>query len=118
LEGTYTKWSLGKYYNYVEIECNNVLIPRENITEFWLSSMMNAELYYEDLIKEGWTPQQARSVLPNAVKTEIASTFNLREWRHIFKLRTGSNVHPDMGYVMQKAKDIFQEKLPLLFGDL
>jgi len=79
---------------------------------------MNAELYYEDLIKEGWTPQQARSVLPNAVKTEIASTFNLREWRHIFKLRTGSNVHPDMGYVMQKAKDIFQEKLPLLFGDL
>ena len=54
----------------------------------WKYAMKNAEQAYMDLIRLGATPQEARSVLPNSLKTEIVVTMNLREWRHFFKLRT------------------------------
>jgi len=45
-------------------------------------------------------PQQARAVLPNALKTEIVVTADAQEWRHIRKLRTAKSSHPDMVRVM------------------
>ena len=59
----------------------------------WKYAMKNAEQAYMDLIHLGATPQEARSVLPNSLKTEIVVTMNLREWRHFFKLRTSPAAH-------------------------
>jgi len=57
-------------------------------TIFWLHDCGFTEIKYQTAINNlGWTPQKARSVLTNSLKTEIVITGNLREWRHFFKLR-------------------------------
>ena len=64
--------------------------------EIWTNQMKEIEDNYIKLINNGATPEQARSILPNSLKTEIVVTMNLREWRHFFKLRTASRAHPQM----------------------
>ena len=69
--------------------------------EAWSRSCSDAEHRYFKLLEEGASPQQARSVLPNSLKTEIVVKANFREWRHIFKLRAISKAaHPDMRALM------------------
>ena len=76
----------------------------------WKYAMKNAEQAYMDLIRLGATPQEARSVLPNSLKTEIVVTMNLREWRHFFKLRTSPAAHPQIRG--------FKEIIPIVFDDI
>lgn len=90
----------------------------ETNTEMWFMQMLSAERSYNYLIKNNWTPQQARSVLPNSLKTEINITANIREWRHIFKLRTANTAHPQMRELMRPLLDEFQSKIPILFDDI
>jgi thymidylate synthase (FAD) len=67
----------------------------------WERGCLSAEDAYFNLLSNGASPQQARSVLPNSLKTEIGVTANFREWRHIFKLRAISKAaHPQMREVM------------------
>lgn len=70
-----------------------------------------AENSYKTLISEGRTPQEARAILPNAIKTEIIVTGNGIEWKHFFDLRhfgkTG-NPHPDMQIVADMAYEIYE----------
>lgn len=84
----------------------------------WINAMMNCEMKYNSLIKKGWSPQQARSVLPNSLKTEINVSTNIREWRHIFKLRTAKAAHPQMRELMCPLLDEFKSKIPILFDDI
>jgi len=63
-------------------------------------SCENAETTYDVLSQYGHKPQQARAVLPNALKTEIVVTADAAEWAHIRKLRTSSAAHPDIQRVM------------------
>jgi thymidylate synthase (FAD) len=84
----------------------------------WYCSMLNAEQDYIKLLDNGWTPQQARSVLPNSTKTEIVVTANFREWRHIFKLRTSKAAHPQMREIMNPLLKEVQEKIPVIFDDI
>lgn len=84
----------------------------------WYDSMINAEQDYLTLLKDGWTPQQARSVLPNSLKTEIVVTANLREWRTIFKQRTSSAAHPQMRELMCPLLDELKTVLPIIFDDI
>lgn len=58
------------------------------------ATLTYSEAVYLDLIKEGWTPQQARAVLPNALKTELVMTGFVSDWEHFFELRTPTNAHP------------------------
>mgnify|MGYP002361753549 FL=1 len=55
---------------------------------------------YIKLLETGQSAQDARDVLPNATKTEIVVTANLREWIHILKLRTAQEAHPEMRRLM------------------
>lgn len=73
-----------------------------SVTDFlWLANMSHAEADYLGLLSEKWTAQQARSILPNSLKTKIAVTANFREWRHIFKLRAVEKAaHPQMRDLM------------------
>ena len=78
-----------------------------------------SELDYKSLIEDhGMAPQAARAILPNALKTEIVVTANIRAWRHIFKLRRDKSAHPDMRRVMDLAFDILATMYPVFFEDM
>ena len=84
----------------------------------WYFSMVYAMDNYNTLIDFGWSPQQARSVLPNSTKTEIVITANFREWRHILKLRTSKAAHPQMQEIMIPILKEFNKLFPILFADI
>lgn len=84
----------------------------------WREAMQNAENSYLLLLSTGATPQQARSVLPNSLKTELVMTANPREWRHFFKMRCSNAAHPDIQYVARRLLAEFHEKIPVLFDDI
>ncbi|MEL7639288.1 MAG: FAD-dependent thymidylate synthase [Solidesulfovibrio sp.] len=84
----------------------------------WVEAMENSEKAYLNLIKMGASPQQARSVLPNSLKTEIVVTCNIREWRHIFTLRCDKAAHPQMREIMIPLLTHFKTNIPILFDDI
>lgn len=89
--------------------------------EEWKSAMRLAEDHYLDLLEKGSTPQEARSVLPNSLKTEVVMTANLREWRHFFKLRalgTTGKPHPQMVEVALPLLEECKKLIPVVFDDL
>ena len=72
----------------------------------FIASLNNAEKDYIDLIDLGWKPQQARQVLPNALKTELIMTGFASDWEHFFGLRDDSRAHPD---AQKLAKPLHEE---------
>lgn len=87
----------------------------------WAELMMLAEEHYLDLLKEGRSPQEARAVLPNSLKTEVVMTANLREWRHFFLLRavgTTGKPHPQMREVAVPLLHEVVDKIPVIFDDI
>jgi thymidylate synthase (FAD) len=82
---------------------------------YWDRAMREAESAYCSLIDQGLQPQQARSVLPNSLKTEIVIQANFREWLHIFELRTSGTAHPDMSFIMRQVQKYAGEKCPEIF---
>ncbi len=89
----------------------------------WLVAMYHAERLYLSLRDKdiGWKPEEARNVLPIGLKTEIVITANLREWRHIFKMRavgiTGKP-HPQMREIMIPMLHDFKMLIPVIFDDI
>lgn len=83
----------------------------------WKSICEQIETSYLKLISL-CSPQEARTILPNSLKTEIAVTFNMREWRHFFKLRCSTSAHPQMQQVTIPLLLKFKEKLSPLFDDI
>lgn len=84
----------------------------------WLQQMSCAESSYLRLLELGWSAQEARSVLPNSLKTEIWWTANLREWRHIFGLRAAKPAHPQMRQLMIPLKCFLTSALPAVFDSI
>lgn len=84
----------------------------------WEKSMQNIENEYNELIEMGAKPEEARSILPNSLKTEIVVTMNLRSWRHFFRLRTSPAAHPQIREIAESLLVELKEKLPVIFGDL
>ena len=84
----------------------------------WKETMARLEKNYLSLREHGAKPEEARSILPNSLKTEIFVTMNLRELRHFLKLRTAAAAHPQMREVALKIYKILVEKLPAVFDDL
>jgi thymidylate synthase (FAD) len=56
--------------------------------------------------------------LPNSLKTEIIVTANLREWIHIFELRTAEAAHPQMREIMSPLLKELQTKIPIIFDSI
>lgn len=84
----------------------------------WKETMAALEKNYLALRERGAKPEEARSILPNSLKTEIFVTMNLRELRHFLKLRTAAAAHPQMREVALKIYKILVEKLPAVFDDI
>ena len=82
----------------------------------WYSAMQDAENHYILLLDSyKLSPQEARAVLPTSLKTELVMTANLRQWAHVFKLRTAKEAHPQMRVLMLDTAALFHDRLPLLF---
>lgn len=81
----------------------------------WYWAMVNVEDSYRDLIAQNVSPQIARSVLPNCLKTEIVMTANFREWLHFLKLRTSAAAHPQMREIAFMIEDILNAECPAIF---
>lgn len=114
----YSKDEFGKEITFIipdfldyKSECWNV----------WKNAMQEAEKTYFKMLELGFSPQEARSVLPNSTKTEVVMTANLREWRHFFKLRaadaTGA-AHPQMKEVTIPLLAELKEMIPVIFDDI
>lgn len=86
--------------------------------ENWKESCQCAEKNYLKMLDLGCSPQEARSILPNSLKTEIVVTYNFREWRHFFKLRCSPAAHPQMRQVAIPLLLLFKDKIPVLFDDI
>lgn len=84
----------------------------------WQAACGVSEEAYFDLLTWGCTPQEARAVLPNSLKTEVVMTANIREFRHFFKLRCSPAAHPQMREVAVKLLEMFKAKIPVLFDDI
>lgn len=94
------------------------LTPNTFAYNKWKNTCITAERAYFDLLNWGCSPQEARAVLPNSLKTEVVMTANLREWRHFFKLRCAAAAHPQMREIAIPLCKELQKKLPVVFDDI
>lgn len=106
------------YDNFIDIAKEQYFEPDNERAKIWYDSMVYAAMAYKDLLDKGWTPEKARAVLPNSLKTEIVITANLREWRHILKLRTSAAAHPQVREVMIPLLQELKDRIPVVFDDI
>jgi thymidylate synthase (FAD) len=86
--------------------------------EDFIDFLTQAESSYLAALVAGWQPQQARNLLPNALKTEINIKMNLREWRHFFGLRCAKAAHPQMRELTIPLLEELKSKIPIIFDDI
>lgn len=90
----------------------------ESLWSRWKEACSISEKAYFDLLAHGCTPQEARSVLPNSLKTEVVMTADIREWRHFLKLRCSPAAHPQMREVALILLEKVHTLIPVCFDDI
>lgn len=114
----YCNYYLGKYNAEITVIEPCFFEKESEAYKTWYKSMEQADAAYKVLVALGASPQEARSVLPNSLKTEVVMTANIREWRHFFKLRTAPAAHPQMREVAIPLLAEFQRLVPVVFDDI
>lgn len=114
----YCNYAKGDFNGEITVVAPSYLDKLSRAYSLWVDAMEKAEMAYFKLLNEGLTPQQARAVLPNSLKTELIMTANLRTWRHFLKLRTSSAAHPQMREVAGMLHDELRQMVPVLFDDI
>lgn len=94
------------------------LYPNTDGFNLWEEGCLFAEQTYFNLLECGCSPQEARSVLPNSLKTEVVMTANIREWRHFLKLRCSPAAHPQMREVALILLEKVHALIPVCFDDI
>jgi len=94
------------------------IVPAEKTSDSLVVGLKAVEAVYLRLLDEGWRPQEARSILPNAMASTIAVTGNLRNWRHFLIMRTTKETHPDFREVTIPLLTEFKYRIPLLYDDI
>ena len=107
-----------RYVKYNEVDFIEPIGLNPTQLSTWISGCSSSEAFYTDLLDLDCKPQDARDVLCNAARTKIAITANIREWRHIFKLRTSDNAHPQIKQMALTTLIEFKEAFPVLFEDI
>lgn len=122
--GSYSQEST-RYCNYHKARFGHEIAVIEpfflvgtNGYSIWRDACQKSEDAYMKLTGLGFSPQEARSVLPNSLKTEIVVTYNLREWRHFFNLRCSPEAHPQMRQVAIPLLLTFRNWLGPVFEDI
>ena len=114
----YCNYGKGKFGGEITVIEPCYLEKRTAAYAIWKEACEAAESAYFSLLDEGCTPQKARAVLPNSLKTEIAMTANIREWRHFLKLRCSPAAHPQMREIANQLLFMCKQNIPVLFDDI
>ena len=116
----YSKDKFGNELTFID-PCWEIRTANERITpegthmssdslEF-LTALNEAEDHYLSLLDKGWTPQQARSVLPLGIKSELISCGFEDSWENFFKRRDAPDAHP---MAQEIAKPMHEEFFKLV----
>ena len=120
----YCNYSKDKFGNEITVilpcffDTGMGILSNSLVYQEWKLACECAEERYFNLLKMGATPQQARTVLPNSLKTEITITANYREWRNFFKLRTAEAAHPQMREITIPLLKELKTFIPIIFDDI
>ena len=82
---------------------------RENPNLRYLASLVDANYTYVLLLNKGWTPQQARDVLPLSVKSELISCGFEDAWSNFFYRRCAKDAHPMAREIAIPLQEKFKE---------
>jgi thymidylate synthase (FAD) len=92
-------------------------LPESCVGNFY-TACENAEIQYLKMLDRGARPQEARAVLPNALAATIVVTGNLRNFRHLFLMRTSRETHSDFRRVTVPLLAEFKKLIPVLYDDI
>ena len=107
-----------RYVKYDNVEFIQPVGLNEEQCAIWKAQCLSAEKAYKDLLDNGCPAETARAVLPNCTATRLVITANIREWRHIMKLRTHKMAQKDIRYLFQKLCMHFKVAYPCFFQDI
>lgn len=111
----YGRDGFGKEITVIE---PSYLVPHTAGYKLWKHSCEVAETCYMEMLEHGYTPQEARAVLPNSLKTEVVMTADLTEWRHFLKLRCSRAAHPQMRELALQLLGMVHKQIPVVFDDI
>lgn len=114
----YCNYSQDKFGGEITVIKPCFLLEGTEAYRQWEWTMHRAECAYFDLLDVGLSPQEARCVLPNSLKTEVVMTANLREWRTVLRLRCSKAAHPQMREVMLMLLEKLHSMIPVAFDDI
>lgn len=114
----YCNYSKGKFGSEITVMEPPELIPGTEAYDIWMKCMTDIETAYNTLAAQGYKTDVCRMVLPHSTKASVIMTANLREWRHILKLRTAKAAHPTVRRIMAKVLAEFQRQIPIIFDDI
>lgn len=114
----FCNYSKGKYGNELTFMKPSNIEEGSELYNIWLQAMTDAEKHYLDMATRGATVDQLRMLLPHSTKADVFMTANLREWRHIFKLRCAPATHPSIQHIMKMILNEFRAHIPVLFDDI
>jgi len=97
-------------------ENEKILLEDDRLMSF-VDMAADIEKFYKALRQAGWAPEDARQILPIGIRSQIVITTNLRQWRHIFSLRTEKHAHWEIRSVLCQLLDEFQLRIPVIFDD-
>jgi len=112
-----------RYCNYnksgnLEVICPPTILAAEELFEDWLLHVESQYLFYQKMVAAKIPPEDARSVLPNCTKTEVVTTYNLRQWRHFLRIRTDSHAQWQIRGLALMILEEFRAKVPVIFDDV
>lgn len=114
----FCNYSKGKYGNELTFMRPSNMEEGTPVYNIWYQAMLDIEKHYLNMAAEGAAVDQLRMLLPHSTKADVFMTANLREWRHIFKLRCAPATHPSVREIMTMLLNEFRSKLPVLFDDI
>ena len=109
----YCNYSKDKFGNEITVIKPCFLEEDTKKYYLWLKTCENCEKAYFEMLNMGMTPQEARDILPNSLKTEIVMTMNISSWRNFLELRNSKAAHPQMREVASMIYDEFEQKYPI-----
>jgi len=121
----YCNYSKGKFGNELTFSKPQHITEGTPEYDIWYKCMLDIEKAYmkmanlKDSAGELYIkPDQLRMLLPHSINAEINITANLREWRHIFRLRTSRAAHPSVSTLMRELLIEFKKQIPIVFDDI
>jgi thymidylate synthase ThyX/DNA-directed RNA polymerase subunit M/transcription elongation factor TFIIS len=100
-------WDLDRNIHYKDMDDD--LKNKWKNFHLWQKQIEDAENRYLKMIENGATPQEARSILPNSLKTEIVITMNIKELKLFFNLRCAKSAHPQMQEVANIMLQLYND---------